>query len=68
MSVRDQITVLCGDPLARLEKAAVDRLSAAVKSRRAVEHAPALTRDKADQAVLDAEALCSEFGALGSEC
>jgi hypothetical protein len=71
MSTRDfeaMLVPLSGDQLARLEKAAVDRLSAAVKSWRAVEQAPLLTREKAKRRLIDAEAVASEFGALGKEC
>jgi hypothetical protein len=62
------LVVLCGDELARLEKDAVDELSAAAKSWQAVEHAPALTREPAEERLLDAEAVAAEFGAIGKEC
>lgn len=60
--------VLGGDQLARLEKAAVDRLSKAVRSERAVAGAPSITREAAEARVLDAEAVAAEFGAIGKEC
>ncbi len=60
--------VVSGDSLLREQHKAFDRLAGAVKSRRAVEAAPSLTREKAEQRVLDAEAVASEFGALGKEC
>ena len=70
MTVRDlkaMEIVLAGDSLDRLEKSAFDRLLKAEGLAKQVADWPEF-RDFVAELVLDAEALCAEFGALGKEC
>ncbi len=59
--------VMAGDSLDRAQKAAFDRLLKAETLAKQVSDWPEF-RDFAAERVLDADAVCHEFGALGAEC
>jgi hypothetical protein len=62
------LVVHADDSLARLQRKAMEDLSRAVKAERVAKGAPKGIREGFERRVLDAEAVCSEHGALGKEC
>lgn len=60
--------VLSGDSLLRKQRDAFDALLEAEKRARASENWAECFRERIAVRLLDAEAVCQEFGALGAEC
>jgi hypothetical protein len=71
VNVRDlnaMAIVVSGDSLDRQQHRTFDRLARAEKALRVSKGAPQSRLELAEGQVLDAKAVCQEFGALGSEC
>lgn len=62
------LIVMSNDFLARKQLAAMEAKSRDERALRVAAGAPASIRDDLAERVLDAKAVCAEFGALGSEC